>query len=223
MKRIKLSQRTLPCYSRGEEIMNMVTHAAGGGLAVIMAMLCILRAIPGGDRWSVLGCWVYGISMVVLYTMSAVYHGLRSEQGKKVMQILDHCTVYLLICGTYTPILLAALRPTYPGICWGLLAFEWGLAALAAALTAIDLKRYRVFSMICYICMGWAIFPFMGQVVGVMGVTGFGFLLSGGIAYTLGAILYGLGVKVKWMHSVFHIFVVVGSVLQFISIFAYAL
>ena len=90
-------------------------------------------------------------------------------------------------------------------------------------LTAIDLKRYRVFSMICYIGMGWAIFPFMGQVIEVMGTAGFVLLLSGGIFYTVGAILYGLGKKVKWMHSVFHILVVIGSVLQFMSIFFFAL
>ncbi len=223
MKRIKLSDRILPAYSKGEETMNMVTHVVGGGLAVVMALLCTAKAAMCGDTWSVVGCVIYGVSMILLYTMSSVYHGLRDGTGKKVMQVLDHCTIYLLISGTYTPILLAALRPVYPRICWGLFALEWGLTALAVTLTAIDLKRYNVFSMACYIGMGWAIFPFMGEVIGVLGMAGFVLLLLGGIFYTVGAALYGLGKKKKWMHSVFHILVVVGTVLQFFSIFLYAL
>ena len=223
MKRIKLSDRQLPDYTKGEETMNFVTHAVGGGLAVIMAALCIIKAALGGDLWSIVGCVIYGASMILLYTMSSVYHGLRAGTGKKVLQVLDHCTIYFLISGTYTPVLLAALRPVYPQICWGLFILEWGLTALAVTLTAIDLKRYNVFSMICYIGMGWAIFPFMGQVIEVMGLAGFAFLLAGGVSYTVGAILYGLGKKKRWMHSVFHIMVVIGSVLQFVSIFFWAL
>ena len=223
MKRIKLSDRVLPDYTKEEETMNMVTHVVGGGLAVVMAALCIIKAAMYGDMWSVIGCAIYGVSMILLYTMSSVYHGLRAGIGKKVLQVLDHCTIYFLISGTYTPVLLAALRPVYPQTCWGLFALEWGLTALAVTLTAIDLKRYNVFSMICYVGMGWAIFPFMGQVIEVLGVAGFAFLLSGGISYTVGAILYGLGKKKRWMHSVFHILVVGGSVLQFVSILFYAL
>ena len=223
MKRTKLSDRALPVYSKSEEIMNMVTHTVGGGLAVLMAILSIAKAIMYSDGWGITGCTIYGISMITLYTMSSIYHGLHEGTAKKVMQVMDHCTIYFLISGTYTPILLAALRPVYPGICWGLMVFEWGLTALAVTLTAIDLKRYRVFSMVCYIGMGWAIFPFMGQVMDVLGKAGFLLLLSGGICYSIGAILFGLGKKIKWMHSVFHILVVLGSLLQFFSIFFYAL
>ena len=137
--------------------------------------------------------------------------------------MLDHCTIYFLISGTYTPILLAALRPAYPKICWGLMAFEWLLTAVAIIFTAIDLKRYGVFSMTCYIGMGWAIFPFMNRVIETMSPGGFLFLFFGGVSYTVGAVLYGVGKKKRWMHSTFHIFVVLGTVLQFISIFFYAL
>lgn len=223
MKRIKLSDRLLPLYSKGEETMNMVTHISGAGLSVAMAALCVVKAAILGDGWSIVGCCIYGFSMILLYTMSSVYHGLRKGTAKKVMQVLDHCTIYLLISGTYTPVLLAALRPAYPAVCWGLMAFEWCLTALAVTLTAIDLKRYSIFSMVCYIGMGWAIFPFMHQVIECMGMAGFITLLGGGIFYTVGAVLYGLGKTKKWMHSVFHILVVVGSLLQFISIFFYAL
>ncbi len=223
MKRIKIRERMLPVYSHGEEAMNMITHIVGGSLAVVMAAMCIAKAAMAGNAVNVLGCVIYGVSMIALYTMSSVYHGLPSGTGKKVMQVLDHCTIYLLISGTYTPIVLAALRPAYPALCWGLLAFEWSLTALAVTLTAIDLKKYNVFSMICYIGMGWAILPFAPQVMETLGAAGFGFLLAGGISYTVGAVLYGLGKKKKWVHSVFHILVVVGSVLQFVSIFWFAL
>ncbi|MBE6923198.1 MAG: hemolysin III family protein [Ruminococcaceae bacterium] len=223
MKRTKLSDRRLPDYTRGEEIMNMVTHIVGGGLSVIAAVACIVRSVLNSNVWGALSSLVYGAALITMYTISSVYHGLRPNLGKKVMQVIDHCTIYFLIAGTYTVILLSALRPVYPRLAWWIFLFEWAMVALAATLTAIDLKKYSVFSMICYIGMGWAIIPFWRQVLEVMGVWGFGLLLSGGIAYTIGSILYGLGKKKKWMHSVFHIFVILGSLLQFFAVFFFAL
>ena len=219
-KRIRLKDRHLPDYFRGEEIMNMVTHIVGGGLGVLGLVLCLLRA---EDNFAAVGCWVYGISLIALYSVSSIYHGLRPEMAKKVMQVIDHCTIYVLIAGTYTPILLIAFRPVYPAVCWGLLGAEWLLAALAITLTAIDLRKYRVFSMLCYILLGWGVVFFLPQTIHVMGSSGFALLLAGGIAYTIGAVLYGIGSKRHWIHSVFHIFVVVGSVLQFLAIYIYVL
>ena len=223
MKQTKLRDRRLPRYSRGEEIMNMVTHIVGGGLAVIGLILCVIRALLARNLWGVITGAIYGIALIAMYTISSVYHGLRPNLGKKVMQVIDHCTIYFLIAGTYTVILLSALRPVYPKLAWGIFAFEWLLTAAATTLTAIDLKKYSVFSMICYIGMGWAIIPFWRQVLEVLGGWGFGLLLWGGIAYTIGSVLYGLGKRKKWMHSVFHIFVVLGSLLQFLSVLLYAL
>ena len=222
-KRIKLRDRLLPNYSRGEEIMNMVTHIVGGGLGVLILLACVVKAAVKGNMPGVVGSAIYGGAMVALYCMSSVYHGLRPSTGKKVMQVIDHCTIYFLICGTYTPIMLSAFVPVYPAIGWGVLAAEWALGCLAATLTAIDLKKYTVFSMICYILMGWGIIFFLPQTIAVLTMPGFVLLLLGGIAYTIGAVLYGIGSKTPWMHSVFHIFVVLGSVLQFLAIFFYAL
>lgn len=223
MKRTKLKDRMLPDYSKGEELMNTLTHIVGAALGVTALVLCILEAASNGNVWGVVGSSVYGASMIALYCVSSVYHGLKPGMGKKVMQVIDHCTIYLLIAGTYTPIVLSAIRPAYPGIAWGLLAFVWGLAILAVVLTAIDLKKYNVFSMICYIGIGWAVLPFLKQTLQVLTLPGFLLLLAGGIAYTIGAVLYGIGGKVKWMHGVFHVFVVLGSALQFFSILGYAL
>ena len=203
--------------------MNMVTHIVGGGLGILILVGCLIKAILAKNVLGIVGSAIFGGTMVVLYTMSSVYHGLHAGTGKKVMQIIDHCTIYFLICGTYTPILLAGFVPVYPLLGWGLLVAEWGLAILAATLTAIDLKKYNIFSMICYIAMGWGIIFFLPKAIAVLTKPGFMLLLSGGIAYTVGAILYGIGSKHKWFHSVFHIFVVLGSVLQALAIILYVL
>lgn len=218
MKRIKLQDRCLPDYTKGEEIMNMVTHIVGGALGILALVLCVIQAAIRRHTLGLIGSAVYGFTMIALYAVSSVYHGLRPGTGKKVMQIIDHCTIYFLIAGTYTPILLSGFVPSYPLIGWGLLAAQWALCILAATLTAIDLHAYRVFSMCCYIGMGWGIVIFLPQTLKVMSFPGFLLLLSGGIAYTIGAVLYGVGVKKRWMHSVFHIFVVMGSLLQLLSI-----
>ena len=222
-KRTKLRDRALPDYTKGEEVMNMVTHIVGGGIGILVLVLCVVKAAIKGNAYGVVGSSIYGGSMVVLYAMSSIYHGLRPGMGKKVLQVLDHCTIYFLIAGTYTVLSLSALRPVNPWLGWGMFGFQWGMTALAVTLTAIDLKKYNVFSMICYIGMGWAILPFMPQAVQALTVPGFWLLLGGGIAYTVGSVLYGIGVKKRWMHSVFHVFVVVGSVLQFLSILLYGL
>ena len=223
MKRTKLSDRQLPDYSKGEEIFNMVSHIVGGALGLAALVLCVVFSAIHRNPWAVVGSSIYGASLVTLYTISSVYHGLRPGTGKKVLQVLDHCTIYFLIAGSYTPVLFCAIRPTHPVTAWVLFGVVWGFAALASTLTAIDLKKYAVFSMICYIGMGWCIVFAMKTVLEVMGVPGFAFLLLGGIAYTIGAVLYGLGKKLRYMHSIFHLFVVAGSVLQFFSIFFYVI
>lgn len=223
MKRTKLSDRKLPNYTKGEELMNTVTHIVGGALGVAALTLCLVFAALHHNVYGVVGSAIYGTSLIALYTVSSVYHGLQPGMGKKVMQVIDHCTIYFLIAGTYTVIVLSAIRPRYPALGWGLFFFEWAMAALATTLTAIDLKKYNVISMICYIGLGWAIIPFARQALEVLTLPGFLLLLFGGIAYTIGAVLYGIGSKRKWMHSVFHIFVVLGSVLQFFAVLLYAI
>ena len=222
MKRTKLADRMLPDYTRGEEIMNMVTHIVGGAIGIVALTLCVIFAALHGNSWGVVTSAIYGTTMISMFTISSVYHGLKPTLGKKVMQVIDHCTIYFLIAGTYTVIVLSAIRLVYPILGWGLFAFEWAMTALATTLTAVDLKKYSIFSMICYIGMGWAVIPFWKQTMQVLSMPGFLLLLFGGIAYTIGSILYGLGKRKKWMHAVFHIFVVLGAVLQFFSVLLYA-
>lgn len=221
MKRTKLQDRLLPNYSTGEEVMNMVTHIVGGGLAVIGSIFSIVAACRHGGWQHILAASVYCVTMICVYTMSSIYHGLRPGTAKKVMQVIDHCAIYFLIAGTYTPIMVTGFLPVFPGIGWGLLIMEWGLGILAVTLTAIDLKKYKAFSMVCYIFMGWGIAFFLPQAMQVMTLPGFYWLLAGGIAYTIGALLFGIGKKIPWMHAVFHLFVIMGSALQYIAILGY--
>ena len=222
MKRTKLSDRRLPNYSIGEERMNMITHIAGGVIGIIALVLCVLCSVRNRNIYGIVTSAVYGAALIAMFTVSSVYHGMKHCLAKKVLQVIDHCTIYFLIAGSYTVIVLSAMRPVYPALSWSLFGFEWTLALLAATFTAIDLKKYGIFSMICYIGMGWAIIPFCRQLIEVLTMPGFLFLLAGGIAYTIGSILYGLGKKRKWMHSIFHIFVDLGASLQFFAVWLYA-
>lgn len=221
MKRTSLKNRKLPDYTRGEEIFNMVSHIVGGAFGIVALVLCLVSSILKGDPWSIVGSAVYGVSMVLLYTMSSVYHGLLPEMAKKVMQVLDHCTIYLLIAGTYTPIALCAIRPRFPAWGWSLFGLVWVIAVVAIVFTAIDLKKYAVLSMICYIGMGWCVVLAAKPVLETIPLPALLWLLAGGIAYTVGAVLYGLGKRHRYMHSVFHLFVLAGSILHFVCIFCY--
>lgn len=221
--RTPLKDRTLPNYTKGEEIINTTSHGIGAILGIAALVLCVVFSAIKDDVWGVVSSAIYGSSIVLLYTMSSVYHGLTKEFAKKVMQVVDHCTIYFLIAGSYTPIVLCAIRPVNPVVAWTLFGVVWGLAVIAATVTAIDLKRFKVFSMICYIGMGWSIVFAAKTVMEAVAEKGLLLLLAGGISYTVGAILYGLGKKHRYMHSIFHIFVVAGSVLQFFCIFFYVL
>lgn len=225
MKRTKLKDRNLPPYTRGEEIFNMVSHISGGGLGIAMATLCIVKAFLNFDAYQIVSAFIYGFSMIILYTMSSVYHGLIPITAKKVFQIIDHCSIFVLIAGTYTPIALCTLRPYNPLFGWGLFGFVWAMAVLGVVFNAIDLKKYSVFSNICYIAVGWCVIFVIKPLLSVFSMAGFWWLLAGGISYTVGAVFYAVAAKkkTKYIHSVFHLFVVLGSLLQFVSVFFYVL
>ena len=224
MKRTKLSQRTLPNYTPAQERMNALTHGIGFLAALLAPVPALSRAVDSGSVSAVVGVMVFCLSMAAMYAVSAVYHGLKPGLPKKLMQVIDHCTIYFLIAGTYTPILLSALLRAEPELARGMLLFQWCLAIIATVLTAIDLKKYSVFSMLCYIGMGWAILPFWRRIVNTLTIPGFLLLLLGGIAYTVGSVLYGLGKRRNpWMHTVFHVFVLLGTVLQYLAVVFYAL
>lgn len=224
MKRTKLRDRILPKYTKGEEIFNMTSHIVGGVLGIVALVLCVVFAAVHGNGYGVVSGAIYGVTMVILYTMSSIYHGLNPKRkAKKVFQVLDHCSIYLLIAGSYTPFALCTLREYNTALGWTIFGVIWFVAILGIILNSIDIKKFRVFSMICYLVMGWCIVFKINLLPELLGTAGFVLLLLGGLAYTIGAILYGLGKKHKYMHSVFHLFILLGSLLQFFTILLYVM
>ena len=224
MKRTKLKERVLPTYTKGEEIFNMVTHIVGGAFGIVVTALCIIFAAIRKNTYGIVSGSIYGVTMILLYTMSSIYHGLRpNTTSKKVFQIIDHCTIFLIIAGSYTPFTLCTFREYNQILGWTIFGIIWALAALGIVLNSIDLKKYRVFSMICYIVMGWCVIFRIDVIFKMIGITGFMLLLLGGISYTVGTIFYGLGRTKKYMHSVFHLLILLGSILQFMCIILYVM
>lgn len=223
MSRTKLADRVLPRYSKEEEIINMVSHIVGGAFGIWALVSCIYVSVKEGDIFSLISSIVYGHSMIFLYCMSSIYHGLNVSIAKKVFQIIDHCAVFILIAGTYTPMLLCGVRKFSPVTSYVMLAAVWAVTALGIVLNSIDLKKFRVFSMICYLVIGWLIIVEIYPLYLNFGIEPIVYLFVGGVCYTLGAILYGLGKKKKYFHSIFHFFVLAGSVFQYLCIALYML
>lgn len=228
MTRTKLQDRALPAYTRGEERFNMVSHIVGAAFGVTALALCVVFSALKGDVWAVVSSAIYGTSLILLYTMSSVYHGLsdRVPMAKKVMQVMDHCSIYALICGSYTPILLCAVRRVSPGWGWGLFGVVFGLCGLCTVFTAIDLHKYAPLSMFCYVGVGWSVVFAIKPVLASVSLPGILWLVGGGIAYSLGAVLYVRGGRrgsAAYTHSVFHLFVLLGSLCQFFCIFFYVI
>ena len=224
MERTKLSDRILPKYTKGEEIFNMTSHIVGGALGIVALVLCVVFAAIHGNGYGVVSGAIYGVTMIILYTMSSIYHGLNPKRkAKKVFQVLDHCSIYLLIAGSYTPFALCTLREYSTALGWTIFGVIWFVAILGIVLNSIDIKKFKVFSMICYLVMGWCIVFKINLLPELLGTAGFVLLLLGGLSYTVGAILYGLGKKHKYMHSIFHLFILLGSLLQFFTILLYVM
>lgn len=222
MFRTKLSDRKLPTYSKGEEVFNMVSHIVGGALGIAVVPLCVCMAVAHKNVFGIISGSIYGFTLILLYTMSSIYHGLSPKtMAKKVFQIIDHCSIFLLIAGTYTPITLVTLREYNAALGWSMFGIVWAAAIVGITLNAIDLKSFKRFSMICYLAMGWCIVTALKPMFAACGIGGLVFLITGGICYTIGAILYGVGKKHKYIHSVFHVFVVFGSILHFFCILFY--
>ncbi len=225
MKRTKLDDRVLPDYTRGEEIFNMVTHIVGGALGIAALVLCVVFSAIHKNGYGIASSIVYGVSMILLYTMSSIYHGLspKADRAKKVFQIMDHCSIFILIAGTYTPILLCSVRQVDPMWAWILFAVVWTFTILGITLNAIDIKNFAMFSMICYLALGWCIIFKFNLLPETIGYQGIALLVLGGLAYTIGTIFYGLQKKHRYMHCIWHLWILVGSILHFLCIFLYVI
>lgn len=224
MKRIKLKDRILPQYTKGEEIFNMTSHIVGAVLGIVATVLCVTFAAINGNVYGVVSGAIYGVTMILLYTMSSIYHGLSPKRySKKVFQVLDHCSIFLLIAGSYTPFALCTIREYDVLAGWLIFGIIWALAILGIVLNSIDIKKFKKFSMACYILMGWCIIVKANLLPQLLGMKGFILLLLGGISYTIGAVIYAIAKKYKYSHSIFHLFILIGSLLQFLCILLYVM
>ena len=201
-------------YSLGEEIFNSVSHGTGGLLAIAgTAVLIVLTAIYS-DAWAVVSASIYGASLIILYTMSTLYHAITNVRAKKFFRIMDHNTIFFLIAGTYTPFTLGPLRGA---LGWVLFGIVWGAAAVGIVLNSINLERFRKPSVVCYILMGWVIIIAIKPMLHTLPSASLVYLLTGGVLYTVGIVFYVLK-KVKWFHSVWHLFTVAGSIFHYFSV-----
>ena len=203
-------------YSLGEEIFNSISHGAGAGLSIAGTVVLIVFAAVYADSWAVVSASIYGASLIILYTMSTLYHAITNVTAKKLFRIMDHNTIFFLIAGTYTPYTLVTLRG---GLGWTMFGIIWGAAILGIVLTSINLEKYRKFSLVCYIAMGMAILLAVKPMLDNMPFLALLFLLIGGAFYLIGVIFYVLK-KYKYMHSIWHLFVIGGSVFHYFSIFS---
>ena len=215
------SKRMPPArYTLGEELVNSISHGIGAGLGVAALVLCIVKSCSPLDGYKLASSIVFGITTTLLYLMSCLYHALKVNRAKHVFRVIDHCTIFLLIAGTYTPYTLNTLRGLTG---WLLFGIVWGVGIVGVVLNAVSLKRFAKLSVACYIALGWVVLFASRQLVSSLAANGLWLLLAGGIAYTVGAVLYGIGSKKRYFHSVFHFFCLIGTVFHFFSIYLYVL
>lgn len=209
----------IPKYSFSEELISAVSHGIGAGLAVSACVLGVVKAVRDHAVVGTIGivsAAVFGLTMIMLYCMSTIYHALPVGDAKRVFRVIDHCSVFLLIAGTYTPYALVGLKGA---LGWTVFGVIWGLTAVGIVFNAIDVDRFETVSALINLAMGWMVVFTSRYLTASIGSFGMKLLIVGGIVYSLGAIFYGIGHKVRYTHSIFHFFVLGGSILHFFSIY----
>ena len=214
-------KKSRPSYTLGEELINSISHGAGAMAAAAGMAILIIYSGMKGNPWSLASSIIYGVTMILLYTFSTLYHSFTKPNVKALFRIFDHASIFLLIAGTYTPFTLVTLREYDPRLGWLLFSVVWVTAILGVVLNAISLERFKKFSMICYIAMGWVIVFAIKPFLATLPTGGLMLLLGGGLAYTFGIIFYAL--RVRYMHSVWHFFVLLGSVLHYLCVLFYVI
>lgn len=220
----RLAKITIPSYTKGEEIFNMSSHIVGVALGITVTVLCVIQAVINHNVYGIVGGAIFGATMIILYCMSSIYHGLSPKMNaKKVFRVLDHCAIYLLVAGTYTPIALCTIREYSTALGWSLFGVIWGLAIFGITLTAINVEKTKILEVVLYLGMGWSVLFAKNAFVEGVGTGGLVLFIIGGGAYSVGAVLYLLGKKHEYIHTVFHLFILAGSLLHFLGIFFYVL
>lgn len=220
--RAKKTKDGFPIYTHGEELFNTVSHALGILMGIVMLILSVLHC---HSEMGMYGGVVFGVSMIVLYLASSVYHGTSADnvKEKKIFRILDHCSIFMLIAGTCSPFILDLIDNQSGGSEWGFYALLWFFAIGGSTLLCVDMKKYKSIAVVMYVLMGVILVFRIDSLIQLIGKTGAWLLLAGGAVYLIGLLFYGLGSRRKWMHSVFHVLCLAGSLLHCICIYFYVI
>ena len=206
-------------YTVGEEVLNAVSHGVGAVFAIVGITLLIAASALQGDWFKLAASIIYGCSLLILYVMSTLYHSFTPPRVKEIFRVMDHCSIFLLIAGTYTPFTMVTLRNTSG---WYLFAFIWTATVVGIVLNVISIQRFRYFSMACYVVMGWSIVITMEPLMAGLPMDGLILLVSGGLFYTVGIVFYAMK-HTRFMHGVWHFFVLFGSVCHYLCVLWYVI
>ena len=206
-------------YSIGEEVANTVTHGLGAVLGIVGLAVLVAYAAPTGDIKLLVGCSVFGATLIITYAASALYHGIPIETAKPVLKAIDHAAIYLLIAGTYTPFTLSVLAPPWG---WSLFSVVWGLAVVGVIFKVFTAGRYEWFSVALYLGMGWVAIVATKPIIELFPTGGILLVFGGGIAYTLGVVFY-LWRSLRYHHAIWHVFVIAGSLLHYFAVLLYVI
>ena len=218
---MSLTSVKLADYTRAEDWLNSISHMVGGAFGIVAFILIMIRA-GQTHRWDyALTGALYCFCMIAMYSCSAIYHALYNNNGKRAMRMVDHAMIFPMIAGTITPYAILVIAPVSSWMGWTFFGVTWAIVALAVPLTLTMFNQTKVFQQVVYIGLGWLVIAFFGILWKHFDRTGLWLLLAGGIAYTVGAILYGIGSKKRYFHTVFHFFVLIGSLLHFLSLYLY--
>lgn len=206
---------------KGEKF-NSISHVVGAALALAgLAVLVVLASLKA-DPWKIVSFGVYGTTLVLLYTCSALYHSFKGK-AKDIFRKLDHCMIYLLIAGTYTPITLVTLRENHTAWAWSIFGVVWALAVFGIVWDTVQRRGARILPVLIYLLMGWLIVIALKPMSQELPPGGFGLLIAGGLAYTLGVIFYAMDTRIRHFHGVWHLFVLAGSISHFLAVLLYIL
>ena len=206
-------------YSPIEEKINIISHAIGFILSIVALVLLVTHANLHGDVWHIVSFSIFGASLIILYAASTFYHNAKKPELRNRLKIIDHAAIYVLIAGSYTPFTLVTLQGT---IGWVIFGTSWGLALTGIILKLFFTGKYNLISTLMYVFMGWVIIFAIKPLINNLPLAGLFWLFAGGMAYTIGAILYSIK-KIKFNHAIFHVFVLMGSFSHFVSVFFYVL
>lgn len=215
-------------YTLGEEISNSITHGIGSLLSIAALVIMVVVAAIHHNTIGVVTSAIFGASLIILYTMSTLYHAISNEKAKKVLKVFDHCTIYLLIAGSYTPFTLVALRSVDSTKAWVIFSIVWAIAVFGIVLYAFFKNKFKVLNIVSYIVMGWVVVIAIPEIIQFFkmndAMAGFYLLLAGGLSYTLGVIFYALQTKnLRYFHTIWHLFVLGGSICHFLSVTLFVL